>query len=100
MMQALWLFLWSAIVPLAMRVLVGVGIGWVTYSGVGAGLDALTTNIMNNYNGLGADILAVLNLAGFSVVINTLISSFVISATFRGLNATGIISRVSWKKPS
>jgi hypothetical protein len=98
MMYVLWGFFLTAIIPLALRVLAGVGVGFLTFTGIDVGLDAMRAQINVYIGTVAADMLSILNLMGFETAINAIISSLAMAATLRGLSS-GIFSRVVWNKP-
>lgn len=98
-MSAIFTFLLAIVAPLAIRLLIGIGCGWAVYTGLDVGMSTLSTQIMSSYNGLSIDVLNVLNLAGVGVVINTLLTSYSVSAILKGLNAAGVFTRFKISKP-
>lgn len=57
-------FIMGLIGPIALRVLVTLGIGTITFTGVAAGLQGLIDTATQNYAGLSSDVLALCGLAG------------------------------------
>ena len=60
----LWGFLSAAAVPLVLRVLAGLGIGVLTYTGVDTGLNALISQAQQSWGGLPGDVLGLASVAG------------------------------------
>lgn len=58
-----WFFTYG--IPLVIRLLVGLGVGWATFSGAQFVVDQGTSYVMSEFNGLPSDALAVLRIAGF-----------------------------------
>lgn len=73
----------SAMGTLVGRVLVSLGIGYVTYSGLNASLDWLRAQIAGSFAGFSADAMSVLSAlqvgAGVSVVLSALAARLVVS---------------------
>lgn len=68
-------YLDSISLPLVQKVLVGLGIGVVTYTGLQAGFNSAQTLIQNNFNGLLPQIAALFYLAGFNYAIGLILSA-------------------------
>jgi hypothetical protein len=62
----LWTFLVSAIVPLGIRLLSGLGIGWITFTGLSSAFDTLKTTAINYWGSLPSAILQLFELAGIN----------------------------------
>ncbi len=62
-MSTLFSFLLSAVGPLALRILVSLGIGIVTFTGVDTALSGLITQAQANWSGLSADVLGLAAVA-------------------------------------
>jgi hypothetical protein len=96
-----WLLMligWGPIVlPLARRVLFGLGFGLVTYYGVGAVWDSLSANVLSSLGGVSANIAALLSIAKVDQAIKIIISAGGIKLGFMGLNAAGNIIMPRWK---
>lgn len=62
----LWAFLVSSIVPLGIRLLAGLGIGWITFEGLTVAFEALRSEVLSNWGSIPSAILQLLELAGFN----------------------------------
>lgn len=89
----------SIIVPLVVKVLVGLGVGVVTYVGVDLLMDSILNEIQVQFNSAGFD--AVRNLLAYMNVdkaITMLISAVTIRATLRGLQAGGDVKKLGFSQ--
>lgn len=59
-----WLML--AVWPLARHVLVSLGIGWVTYEGLGVLMSGLQNSVLQAWGNVSGEILSILTLSGFA----------------------------------
>jgi maltodextrin utilization protein YvdJ len=77
MMQFAWLFQFLVAfgVPIVKKILVGLGIGAITYTGINAVLDAAKAELMANMSGLPSEIAALLGIAKFDIAINIVLSA-------------------------
>jgi hypothetical protein len=78
------------------RVVIALGITAITYTGIGAALDAVSAQIAGSYGGLAADTLAFLALAKIPNAVNLILSAYAARLVLQGLSATGGITR--WVK--
>jgi len=69
------------------KTLLVLGLGFVTYTGVGSLVDQLETALMNQYGQLTSDLWNVMSLCGIDVVITILISTLTLSMTIKGMVA-------------
>lgn len=69
----------------AAKVLLGLGFGFITSSGMVSVVSSLTSNVNGLINGLPADILQLLNLGGFVQGIGYLLAAFATRAAFASL---------------
>jgi hypothetical protein len=58
-------WLWNLIVPLAKRVAVALGFGYVSFEGVSTALESAFSSIQSAFGGLLAEVAALLAMAGF-----------------------------------
>ncbi len=65
-MDKLFVWLASAVGPLAKKVLVALGIGWLSYTGVQVALDAARSQVVSSWGQIPADIANIVGLFGFS----------------------------------
>ena len=85
---------------LVFKVLLGLGFGVLTYSGVGALLDSAQSTLNGMFSGLSADVLAMTYLLGVDRCINLVFSSVVARLTLQGMSALGSVSRVGSVPPT
>ena len=73
----------SLIPTLVKKALVSLGIGTITYTGVKVLLDSLTNQMYSYVGQIASDVLAVMNLAGFSDCLSILVSAVSARLAFR-----------------
>lgn len=86
----------AAIVPLAVKLLAALGIGFVTYSGITLLLDGVATQIQAQFAIPGFEY--VTNLLAYMNVdraISLMLSAITVRATLRGLQAGGDLRRLT-----
>lgn len=92
---AIFAFLSSIAGPLVARVLLSLGIGAVTISGMQLLINQAKQYVMSNFSGLPSDAVAIMGLAKVDVCINIMFAAVVTRAVVAGMNkATGSISKV------
>jgi hypothetical protein len=79
---------------LAGRVLLALGFGAITYTGVSASLSFLKTQAISAAGGLGAEALQLMAYMKVGECISILSSAYLVSLTLAGLSAGGSISRL------
>ncbi len=78
------------LVPFAVRILKGFGIGIVTYTGINLVLTELVEFAQDSLNGLPADILGIVGLMNLDVALNMIVSAVLAKTVLDGFNnATG-----------
>lgn len=85
------------VLPLARRVLFGLGFGLVTYVGLGAIWDGVRDQVFSNLGGVSANIATLLAMAKVDQAIKVVMSAAGIKLGFMGLNAAGNLVRARWK---
>jgi len=85
------------IVPLARRLLVGIGFGLVTFLGVSTLWSNLQANILSNMGSTSASIATILALARVDDAIVLIMSAGTSLLALRGLNQAGNIVAPRWK---
>lgn len=85
------------VLPLARRVLFGLGFGLVTYGGMTALLNGVEGQVQGYLGQTSASILALLGLAKVDQAITMVFAAFGIKLGFMGLNAAGNLVRPRWK---
>jgi hypothetical protein len=90
----------AAIVPLALRALVGVGVGVVIYNGVGALLTSITASIGSGYGAMLPSAVQILDLMGFRSALSIIVSAFGVRLALIGVNqVTGSMSLTRFRPP-
>ena len=91
LVAAFWAALIAIIVPLATRLLIGLGFGVVTYLGASAILDSATAGINSYLGGTSASILVILQMARIDDAIAVVLSGLAAKAALMGYaSATGV----------
>lgn len=80
------------------KVLVSLGVGIVSYTGVSLLLGRLTTAVLNNAGAISGDIGAFLNLAGLDVCFSMVLSALSMRLALQTTN--GVINKVSFTNKS
>lgn len=75
-MASLGAYLDSISLPLVQKVLVGLGIGTVTYVGLQAAFNQMQSLIISNYNSVSAQIGALFFLAGFDYALGLVLAAY------------------------
>lgn len=92
-MPAIWLavvqFVLFVIVPIASRLLTALGVGFVTYQGVGLVFEELETKIFDQFSGMPETAYEILILAGFDQALNIILSSMSAALVLKGMSAVG-----------
>jgi len=68
-------FLAGAVGPLAKKILLALGIGTLTYTGLQAAFNAAQTQIINNYGLMAGGTLSIVDLAGVGQAIGILLGA-------------------------
>lgn len=85
----LGVFLAASVVPLAKKLLLGLGIGWVTYTGLTALLAQVQAQVTGNFGMLGGSALQILTLAGFPDLIGIVLGGVAARMSFMLLARLG-----------
>lgn len=81
---------------IAGRVLIGLGVGFVTYSGVSATIDGIKNLIVGNVNSGGAFVIGALGLLQFDVVVGIIVGAVSARLVINGLTS-GVMKRMVFK---
>lgn len=81
------------VLPLVRRVLFGLGIGAVAFSGIDALWSSVQSEIWSNLGSTSASVLAVLGMARVDDAIKVVLSAGSAVMVWKGLNAAGVITR-------
>lgn len=76
------------------RVLIALGIGAVTYTGLSVTLNFLKTQVVSSLAGLPADVVGMLGFMKVGSAISIVFSAIVVRMTLEGLSAGGSISKL------
>lgn len=75
------------------KILLGLGVGIVTYNLGSYGLDAMYSNITSNFGGLPADFLTMMKLARIDEFLSVIFGAFTARLTLQGLSAGASIKK-------
>lgn len=84
-------FLASAIGPLAKKVLIALGIGTVTYTGLQAAFDAVQTQVIANYGQLNGAALSIADLAGVGQAIGIILGALAARVSIAVVSKLGMV---------
>lgn len=87
----------TIIVPLVVKVLVAFGIGFATYTGVGALLDFALSEIQTTMSALPVQVLTMMSLAGVDKFVTIIFSAYTARLTIAGMTAAGTFTRFNLK---
>ena len=82
-------FLMSISGSIAARVLLSLGIGWITYAGFDAFADQAKTAVLANFSGIHPDVLAIIGLAGFSQAVGIVLGALAARAALSAVSVLG-----------
>lgn len=85
-----WLL--AAVAPLAKQVLIALGIGTITYTGVDALLSALQNSISANFGQLTAEMSGLVAMTGFFDVIGILLGALSARAALAAVARLGLLT--------
>ncbi|MGU2531130.1 DUF2523 domain-containing protein, partial [Pseudomonas aeruginosa] len=95
MFVALFSFLSSIAGPLVAKVLISLGIGAVTYTGISLMISQIKTYAVSMFGSVGADYAAILGLAKVDVALNIVFAAVVARAVISGMDkASGSITKL------
>lgn len=86
-------FLASAAAPLAKRALVGLGVGVISYGAAKAIIDQVSSSIQSSMAGIGADVYALLALAGFVDAVSICLAAVTTAAALALGNRLGMLAK-------
>lgn len=89
----IWVWIVATIPPLIIKILVALGIGFITYSGVDLALDAAKIFIQDQMAGLPAYMLALMGLLKMDTAISMLLAAY--SARFAAVAASGVLTKMT-----
>lgn len=82
-----WLL--SMVGPLAKRVLSALGIGWVTFEGLGALFDQARNAFVASWGAMGSSVLTVIELAGVGVALGVILGALTARLAYSSLARLG-----------
>jgi hypothetical protein len=69
-------FLVAAVGPLAKKVLIALGLGFISYAGLATIGSQISSMVIGNYNSLAGDLLQMINLSGFGQFLGLVLGAF------------------------
>jgi hypothetical protein len=84
--------LWAIAVPLAIKILAGLGIGFVVFQGADQLVSLADSYIMSNFNNLPASMLAIAQMAGFADGLQMILAAYAAQVTI--MVTTGALTKV------
>lgn len=91
-MANLFVFLLAAIWPLAKKVLLMLGIGWVTYEGVGLLVGQVTTEVVALWGGIPTAMLQIASLGGLPQSVGIILGAIAARASLVALSHLGKVT--------
>lgn len=104
LLQPLFTFFSTTMIPFlatfigaaAIQVLLSIGVGVATYSGLSVLLDAAMQQMLTEFNGLPADAIQILGLMGVDTALNIMFSAAVTLLTIKGMSKAGSLTRAGF----
>lgn len=90
-MTTLASFLLGIVGTLAGRVLLSLGIGWISYAGVSVALDAVRGHIVAAWSG-SSPVFEIMFLAGMGEAVGVLLAAFAVRSAFYGISRLGKVA--------
>jgi hypothetical protein len=87
----------AIIVPLVVKVLVAIGVGFATYTGVSAALGAARTYLEARFADLPVEVLALLGIMNVDKFVTMILSAYAVRLVLMGLTASGALNRFQVK---
>lgn len=91
-MGSLGALLGSFATSLAPKMLVSLGLGFVSFAAYASAADLIISTIQNNWSGIGSDVLSYLSLAGFPQGFGIILGSIVMRLSLTQLSSIGKLS--------
>ena len=82
-------------VPLVVKVLVGLGVGFVTYQGMNFLLESMFDLAIDQFSGMPANMIQILALCNVDKYLTIISSAFTIRLTISGMNSAGAITKLT-----
>lgn len=90
-MMTLASFLLGIVGTLAGRVLLSLGIGWISYAGIATALNAVRGHIATAW-GAGGSVINLMYLAGMGEAVGILLAAFSVRAALYGISRLGKVA--------
>lgn len=74
------------------RVLLALGVGWVSFQGYQVIIEGLVSGLITNYNSMPAAIYQLLSLAGFTDGLGMVLGAFAAKAAIYGVKTLGSVT--------
>jgi hypothetical protein len=87
------------VLPWVFRILAAVGVGSVTYLGIGSLFDVAESYILANFAAVPPSVLSVLGIMQVDRALTLLLSALSARLTLAGLSAAGSLTRGTWRPP-
>lgn len=80
--------------PLVARIMLSIGVGVISYTGIDATLNAFFDKINTSWSGIPSNVIAICGIAGIDVFITIVASAYMSSITFRLVS--GAVKRIGF----
>jgi hypothetical protein len=87
-----WAWVAMAIGPLAKRVLIALGIGWVSYQGAMLLFDQVKGAVLSNWGAMGGATAAIVNYFGFSEAVGIILGAIAARAALGAVARLGKVT--------
>lgn len=91
-MPSLLVWLMAVIGPLARKVLLSLGIGWVVFSGYKLVIDQVKSQVVSYWGAMPSDVISVLSMSGFGDAFGIVLGAFAYRAA---MMAAGHLGKVT-----
>lgn len=88
-MDSLFEWMASAIGPIAKRLLSALGIGWLTFEGLGQLVDQAKDQVIAAWGGIGGNLLTLATIAGIGTAIGIILGAIVARVAYQSLAKLG-----------
>ena len=87
------LFLQNTVGPLARRVLLGLGIGYLTFGSISSAINTLITSVQGYFSGIPAFALSLLQIAGLGQALAVISGAILVRIAFGTSKTLGVLSQ-------
>lgn len=91
-MPSLFVWILSAIGPIAKRLLASIGVGWITYEGYSYVVDQAKSSLVAAWGGMTADAMSMASASGFGVAFGIVLGAFTFKITSSVFTRLGKLS--------